>query len=91
VRFQTTMLSALALAAALTGTAPALAADKALAQTTFDGDLGGWTTNRADEIVWSAGGGNPGGRAVYTEVSSDAAYPSRRARAPLGARPAGRK
>ena len=43
-------------------------ADKILAQTTFDTDLGGWTCSEPAALSWSAGGGNPGGRAVFSET-----------------------
>ena len=53
--------------------------DVVLVQTTFDSDLGGWTSNTPAEVVWSASGGNPGGGALFTNSSgatSDLIAPS---------------
>jgi hypothetical protein len=65
-----TKLPAVVLAAFVAGGASAQAADKVLVQTTFDSDLGGWTATVPAEVAWSAGGGNPGGRAVFTQSVS---------------------
>ena len=45
--------------------------DVVLVQTTFDSDLGGWTSNTPSEVVWSATGGNPGGEALFTDGSGN--------------------
>jgi hypothetical protein len=44
--------------------------DAVIAQTTFDSDLGGWTTNTTPDVAWSAKGGNPGGEALFTDITS---------------------
>jgi hypothetical protein len=46
------------------------AADSVIVKTTFDSDLGGWTTNTQPDVSWSAKGGNPGGEALFTDVTS---------------------
>lgn len=43
--------------------------DSVVVQTTFDSDLGGWTTNTQPDVKWSATGGNPGGEALFTDVT----------------------
>ena len=48
----------------------ALATDTAVAQTGFDSDLGGWTTNTSPDVMWKATGGNPGGEASFTDVTN---------------------
>jgi hypothetical protein len=45
-------------------------ADSAVAQTTFDSDLGGWTTNTPSDVKWNSTGGNPGGEALFTDLTS---------------------
>lgn len=58
-------------AAALWLSAGALAkADSAVAQTTFDSDLGGWTSNTPGDVKWNKSGGNPGGEALFTDLTS---------------------
>jgi len=59
-----------AFAAALCFSTVALAADSVIAQTTFDSDLGGWTTNTPPDVQWNATGGNPGGEALFTDKTS---------------------
>ncbi len=66
--------AAVALLGIFAGLVPARAADKILAQSTFDSDLGGWTCNQSGALSWSAAGGNPGGRAVFTDKGSPQAY-----------------
>jgi len=44
--------------------------DSAVAQTTFDTDLGGWTTNTPSDVQWNSSGGNPGGEALFTDLTS---------------------
>ena len=53
----------------LAGTAAAKA-DSAVAQTTFDSNLGGWTSNTPDDVKWNSKGGNPGGEALFTDITS---------------------
>ncbi len=48
----------------------ALAGDSVVAQTTFDSDLGGWTTNTPPDVKWNATGGNPGGEALFNDVTN---------------------
>lgn len=43
--------------------------DSIVVQTTFDSDLGGWTTNTPPDVSWKASGGNPGGEAYFTDVT----------------------
>jgi len=66
-------------AAALAGglvfaAAPALAADTILAQSTFDSDLDGWTSTVNGTVSWSAGGGHPGGRMLFSNDTSDSTF-----------------
>lgn len=58
------------IAATLSFSTAALAADSVVAQTTFDSDLGGWTTNTPPDVKWNATGGNPGGEALFTDETS---------------------
>jgi len=44
--------------------------DSVVAQTTFDTDLGGWTTNTPSDVQWNSSGGNPGGEALFTDLTS---------------------
>src|ERR1700760_3916277 len=46
--------------------------DVVVVQTTFDSDLGGWTSNTPSEVLWSETGGNPGGDALFTGGSVNA-------------------
>ena len=48
--------------------------DVVVVQTTFDSDLGGWTSNTPAEVVWNATGGNPGGEALFTDGSGNGTY-----------------
>jgi len=57
-------------ATALCFSTAALAGDSVVAQTTFDSDLGGWTTNTPPDVQWNATGGNPGGEALFTDKTS---------------------
>ncbi len=45
--------------------------DSVVVQTTFDSDLGGWTSNTPAEVAWNATGGNPGGEALFTDGSGN--------------------
>src|SRR5262249_15987894 len=49
-------------------------ADRILAQTTFDSDLGGWNCSQPSALSWSASGGNPGGHALFTDKGSPQGY-----------------
>src|ERR1700749_4705874 len=69
-----TCLSVLAAVCVFAGAMPAYAADRVLAQTGFDTGLEGWTSNKTDEISWSAGGGHPGGRVVFTDASNSGTF-----------------
>src|SRR3569832_1450864 len=64
----TAFLTAFATTLLLSGNA--LAADSIVAQTTFDSDLGGWTTNSPPDVQWNATGGNPGGEALFNDVTN---------------------
>ena len=59
------------IAVALSFSTAALAkGDSVVVQTTFDSDLGGWTTNTTPDVKWNATGGNPGGEALFTDVTN---------------------
>ena len=63
------------LAALATGAASwAQAADAVVAQSTFDSDLDGWTATSPSTVTWSAGGGDPGGRVVFSNDNSDSTF-----------------
>src|ERR1700760_1175341 len=58
------------IAATLSFSTAALAkGDAVVVSTTFDSDLGGWTTNTSPDVKWNATGGNPGGEALFTDVT----------------------
>jgi hypothetical protein len=44
-----------------------------IASSTFDSGLEGWTSNRPDEVSWSATGGNPGGYIAFDDLTGHAA------------------
>ena len=44
-------------------------ADSVVVETTFDSDLGGWTTNTPPDVSWQSSGGNPGGEAFFTDIT----------------------
>jgi hypothetical protein len=64
------LLASVAATLCLSSTAFAAGADTVIVKTTFDSDLGGWTTNTAPDVSWSAKGGNPGGEALFNDVTS---------------------
>jgi hypothetical protein len=51
-------------------TAALAKSDSVVASTTFDSDLGGWTANTPPDVQWNAKGGNPGGEALFTDVTN---------------------
>ena len=64
-----TTVFAASIAATLCISTTAFAADTALARTSFDSDLGGWTANTPPDVTWKGTGGNPGGEAFFTDVT----------------------
>ena len=44
------------------------------AQSTFDADLEGWTSNTPAEVLWAGTGGNPGGYARFEDVLSESTF-----------------
>jgi PEP-CTERM motif len=45
-----------------------------IASTTFDNDLGGWTSNTPAQVTWSSTGGNPGGFANFLDATGAGTY-----------------
>jgi hypothetical protein len=69
--------SVIAIAAVVVlGAGPASAACKlkAIASSTFNKNLSGWTSNTPAEVVWHSSGGNPGGFVQFTDMTSATTY-----------------
>ena len=71
MRRTTAILTSFAAVLCISGTALAGASDSVVVKATFDSDLGGWTSNTPNEVVWNASGGNPGGEALFTDGSGN--------------------
>ena len=53
---------------------PGFAADTVLANSNFNTDLDGWTSNTPAEISWTASGGHPKGGVQFNDMTSSSTY-----------------